>query len=151
MGTKFATDVLPLVMPLSLATSAATSLERLAALADAEAVWRSSLQFGDRITVVTRNSVYTLIAIENDVFIISGGWFDQQSASPARVAVAGCTCGGTAINRKIIAAPGLHLEFGNRVLTTEIQRVVVERFESLERATGLEPATLSLGSSDSTN
>ncbi len=134
-----------------------TSIERLASIKESDAVWRASLRWGDRVTVVTLNSVYTLIAIDHDSFIVSGGWFDRTSASPARVKVAGCTWGGTAINRKVIAAPGLHLELGNRVVTTQIQQVIFEPFDSsaepkdLERATGLEPATLSLGSSDSTN
>jgi hypothetical protein len=105
-------------------------LERLASISDEDGVWRSSLQWGDRVTIVTLNSVYTLIAMDNDSFIISGGWFDRSNASPAKVKVAGCTCGGTAINSKLIAAPGLHLELGNRVVTTQIQRVVVERFAS---------------------
>ena len=30
---------------------------------------------------------------------------------------------------KEIAAPGLHLELGNSVVTTQIQQVVLERFE----------------------
>ncbi len=106
------------------------SIERLANIDESAGVWRSSLQWGDRVTIVTLNSVYTLIATENNSFIISGGWFDRQCASPAVVKVAGCTCGGTAINQKLIAAPGFRLELGNRVLTTEIQQVVVERFDS---------------------
>jgi hypothetical protein len=106
-----------------------TSIERLASVDESAAVWRSSLRWGDRLTIVTLNSVYTLIAMENDSFIISGGWFDRKSASPARVKVAGCTCGGAAINRKLIAAPGLHLELENRLVTTVIQHVVLERQE----------------------
>jgi hypothetical protein len=105
------------------------SLERLATIDKTSGVWRSSLQWGDRLTVVTLNSVYTLIALEDDMFIISGGWFDRTNASPARVKVAGCTYGGAAINRKLIAAPGLHLELGNRLVTTEIQHVVLEPFQ----------------------
>jgi hypothetical protein len=109
---------------------ACSSLERLAAISERDAVWRSSLRWGDRVTVVTRNSVYRLIAIENDTFIVSGGWFERHGSSPVRVKVAGCTCGGAAINRRLIAAAGFHLELGNRVVTTEIQRVVVEPFEA---------------------
>lgn len=105
------------------------SIDRLTAVAESDGVWRSSLRWGDRLTVVTLNSVYTLVALEDNWFRISGGWFDRTSASPALVRVAGCTYGGSAINRRLIAAPGLHLELGNRVVTTEIQQVVVERFE----------------------
>ena len=106
-------------------------LERLANIEESAGVWRSSVQWGDRITVVTLNSVYTLTALENGSFIISGGWFDERRASPARVKVAGCTGGGTAINTKLVAAPGLHLELDNRVVTTEIQQVIVERLDPL--------------------
>ena len=113
--------------------SATNSLERLSSIDESAGVWRSSLQWGDRLTIVTLNSVYTLIAMGNDSFIVSGGWFDRQSASPALVKVAGCTCGGAAINQKLIAAPGLHLELGNRVVTTQIQQVVLERFEPTDQ------------------
>lgn len=99
-------------------------------MSESAGVWRSSLQWGDRLTIVTLNSVYTLVAMENNSFMISGGWFDRNCASPAVVKVAGCTYGGSAINRKLIAAPGLHLELGNRVVTTEIQQVILERFPS---------------------
>ena len=105
------------------------SIERLLSIEETDAVWRASVQWGDRLTIVTLNSVYTLIALGDDLFLISGGWFDRQNESPALVKVSGCTCGGAAINRHLIAAPGLHLELGNRVVTTEIQRAVHERFE----------------------
>ncbi|HUP47955.1 MAG TPA: hypothetical protein VNA04_04110 [Thermoanaerobaculia bacterium] len=105
------------------------SIERLAGVGASAGVWRSSLQWGDRVTIVTLNSVYTLITMDDDRFMISGGWFDRHRASPAVVNVAGCTCGGAAINRKLIAAPGLHLELGNRVVTTEIRQVTLERFQ----------------------
>lgn len=110
-------------------TRSQTSIERLASIDEASGIWRSSLQWGDRVTIVTLNSVYTLIAMEENSFIVSGGWFDRKSMSPARVKVAGCTCGGAVINQNLIAAPGLHLELGNRIVTTEIQQVVLERFE----------------------
>ena len=105
------------------------SIEKLASIEERAGVWRSSLRWGDRLTIVTLNSVYILIAMEDDSFIVCGGWFDRKAASPAVVKVAGCTFGGSVINRKLIAAPGLHLELGNRVVTTQIQQVVHERFE----------------------
>ena len=93
-----------------------------------EAVWRSAVQFGDRLTVVTRNSVYMLVALSDGRFIISGGWFERENAGPSVVYVAGCTYGGSAINHKIVAAPRLRLELGNGLVTTEIQHVIFERF-----------------------
>lgn len=109
--------------------TAGDAIERLSSVDEASAVWRSFVQWGDRLTIVTRNSVYRLIAIGDDSFLISGGWFDRRNESPAVVKVAGCTCGGAAINRQLLAAPGFHLELANRVVTTAIQQVVHERFE----------------------
>ncbi|HET7711621.1 MAG TPA: hypothetical protein VFL80_06800 [Thermoanaerobaculia bacterium] len=93
-------------------------------------ITRDSLQWGDRITIVTQNSIYVLTAGEDDKFVVSGGWFDRKELSPADVGVAGCTWGGSSINRNVIAAPGLCLEFGNGVVTTEIQRVTLTRYQS---------------------
>lgn len=97
-----------------------------------EGVWRSAVQWGDRIVVRTRNSVYTLHALEGGAFAVSGGWFDQESADHQVVTVAGCTWGGRAINERLLAAPGLFLEFGNGVVTTRIQRVDVVRAPSAQ-------------------
>lgn len=110
------------------------SIEMLSSLAESSGVWRSSVQWGDRITIITANSVYTLIAAEGDSFIVTGGWFERQSASPAVVKVVGCTFGGAVVNRKLIGAPGLHLELGNRLVTTKIQQVIHERFEASAQA-----------------
>jgi|SRR5579859_3342145 len=113
-----------------LSSSAFDAMNRLSNVEDTSgAVWRNEVNWGDRLTIVTRNSVYKLIAIEDDSFIISGGWFDAQNVSPATVKIAGCTCGGAVINRKLIAAPGFHLEVANRIVTTAIQQVVHERFD----------------------
>lgn len=90
-------------------------------------VRRRDLQCGDWLVVRTRNSVYTLLALEHDRFAVSGGWFDQQKVSPSRTTVTGCTWGGSAINQDIVASPGLCLEFGNRVMTSRIRRVEVVR------------------------
>ena len=92
-----------------------------------DGVWKSGLEWGDLVTVVTLNSVYTLCAIGDNQFMASGGWFDRRNSSPVVVTVNGCSWGGSAINRKLVAAPGLHLEFGNGVVTTPIQKVLVER------------------------
>ena len=88
-----------------------------------EGVRRLDLCSGDRVMVTTRNSLYTLWAIGDSHFLVWGGWFDRQGASPQRVSINGCTWGGSAIKQGIIAAPGLRLEFGNRVLTTPIRHV----------------------------
>ena len=69
---------------------------------------------------------------EDATYSISGGWFDSQGLSPARLSIAGCTWGGSVIKQDIVAACGLRLEFGNRVVTTRIREVRVVRSE--ERA-----------------
>ena len=91
------------------------------------AVHKNDLGCGDRVTVRTRNSVYSLWALGDGMFAVSGGWFDQQRSSPMTVSVNGCTYGGSVIRHDIVAAPGLFLEFGNNVSTTRIRDVRVER------------------------
>jgi hypothetical protein len=46
------------------------------------------------------------------------------------MAVHGCTWGGSAIKQDILAACGLHLEFGNTVRTTPIRQISVIRAEA---------------------
>jgi len=86
-------------------------------------VRKEDLRSGDLVMVRTRNSLYTLWALSGKYFWVWGGWFDRQGTSPQRVSINGCTWGGSAIKLDIVAAPGLLLEFGNRVLTTPIRHV----------------------------
>lgn len=92
-----------------------------------DTVRKRDLRHGDWIVVLTRNSAYSICFVGEDLYAVSGGWFDRQSEAPLTVAVNGCTWGGTAIKSDILAAPGLFLEFGNRVRTTRIQGVQVFR------------------------
>jgi hypothetical protein len=92
-----------------------------------DAVRKDDLQFGDRVIVRTRNSVYSLWSLGGDEFAVSGGWFDQNGPSPMKITVNGCTYGGSMIRYDVVAAPGLFLEFGNSVATTRIKEVRVER------------------------
>jgi hypothetical protein len=46
------------------------------------------------------------------------------------VTINGCTWGGTAIKRDIVAARGLRLEFGSTVLTTPIRNIQVIRAQA---------------------
>ena len=91
-------------------------------------VRKRELNFGDWVVVTTRNSTYSLRVLEGDRYSISGGWFDHEGLSPLRTTIAGCTWGGSAIKVDIVAACGLHLEFGNRVVTSVIQKVCVIPF-----------------------
>ncbi|MGH9367493.1 MAG: hypothetical protein ACRD3M_07445, partial [Thermoanaerobaculia bacterium] len=69
---------------------------------------------------------------------VRGGWFDRQKLSPVTTSIAGCTWGGSAIKNDIVAACRLHLEFGNRVLTSRIREVLVIRGGTQE-SQGLRP------------
>ncbi len=90
-----------------------------------EEVRRQDLHAGDRVLVTTRNSLYKIWVLDEGVYWVSGGWFDLQRISPQRIAINGCTWGGSAIKRDIVAALGLRLEFGNCVRTTRIRDVRV--------------------------
>jgi hypothetical protein len=92
-----------------------------------EAIRKADLHHGDRVLVATENSVYSIHVEEDGSYSISGGWFDRNGLSPASTSIAGCTWGGTAIKRDLVAARGLRLEFGNRVVTSTIREVRVIR------------------------
>ncbi len=93
-------------------------------------VRKRDLRRGDRVLVRTKNSLYTIWVLDEGLYWVWGGWFDRQGVSPQRVTINGCTWGGSAIKEDIVAARGLRLEFGNRVLTTRIQEASVIRTEA---------------------
>ena len=93
-------------------------------------VRKADLKFGDLVLITTRNSVYSIYVLENDFYLVSGGWFDRKGLSPAKIKITGCTWGGSIIKLDIIAACGLCLEFGNRVVTSTIQKVCIIRYGS---------------------
>jgi hypothetical protein len=90
-------------------------------------VRKEDLQFGDMVLITTRNSLYSIYVLDAENYLVSGGWFDRRGLSPVKASVAGCTWGGSIIKVDTLAACGLRLEFGNRVLTTTIQKVAVIR------------------------
>ena len=95
-----------------------------------EGIRRSDLRNGDWLVVETRNSRYSILALGDGRFCVTGGWFDREGMSPATVGISGCTFGGSAIMTDRVAVPGLRLEFGNRVVTTRIQSVRLIRADS---------------------
>lgn len=105
----------------------------------ARPVRKADLTRGSRVVVATENSVYSIEVLEDSTYSVRGGWFDRQGLSPARISIAGCTWGGTVIKNDIVAACGLHLEFGNRVVTTRIREVHVIR-DAAPDGRGLVPA-----------
>ena len=89
-------------------------------------VRKEELQFGDLVLITTRNSDYSVCVLEDDCYIVSGGWFARKGRSPMKVAITGCTWGGS-IKVDTLAACGLRMEFSNRVITTTIRKVRVIR------------------------
>ena len=104
------------------------SLESLASCAaSVDGVRAGDVQPGDWVIVRTKNSTYSLRANDDGTFDASGGWFSREEQSGTRLRVAGCTWGGSALLTRMIAAPGMFLEFANNVRTTRIREVRVLR------------------------
>ena len=95
-----------------------------------EAIRKADLRRGDCVIVATENSLYSIHVEDEGSYSVSGGWFDRNGLSPVVLSISGCTWGGTAIKRDLIAACGLRLEFGNRVVTSPIREVRVIRGEA---------------------
>ena len=90
-------------------------------------VKKSGVYPGDSVIIITRNSVYRLIALGNGQYRVSGGWFDKTGISHSVVTITGCSWGGSAIKVNSLAACGLSVEFGNGVITSTIRKIVVLR------------------------
>lgn len=118
---KQSTDILPLAHNLERIVEQAAGLLQ---------VRKDDLNFGDMVLITTRNSVYSIYVLDGGSYLVSGGWFDRKSLSPAKITIAGCTFGGRIIKSDIVAGCGLRLEFGNRVVTTPIQKACVVRLGS---------------------
>lgn len=86
-------------------------------------VYKSMLKVGDQIILKTNNSVYMIKVLENEQYIVSGGWFDKNNLTPTKTTIHGCTWGGSVIKTDIVAACGLHLEFGNKIVTSKIKKI----------------------------
>jgi hypothetical protein len=97
-----------------------------------EAIRKADLRRGDYVIVATENSLYSIHVEEEGSYSVSGGWFDRNGMSPVTLSISGCTWGGTAIKRDLVAARGLRLEFGNRVVTSPIRDVRVIRSDARE-------------------
>ena len=88
-------------------------------------VRRTDLNTGDQVFVLTANSRYHVRVAEDGWYHVTGGWFDRKSSAPVRTRIAGCTWGGSALKVDIVAACGLCLEFGNRVTTSPVRKIIV--------------------------
>ncbi|MGD2294719.1 MAG: hypothetical protein PVF22_02665 [Candidatus Aminicenantes bacterium] len=92
---------------------------------DLKIAYKSELDFGDTLIIQTRNSSYFIFVLGYDSYLVLGGWFDRKGMSPKKTSIAGCTWGGHILKTDIVAAGGLRLEFGNRVVTSRIKKIVV--------------------------
>ena len=93
-----------------------------------DGIWADDVEPGDRLVVHTQNSVYSLTVFPNGVFRVSGGWFSAQGLEDFEVRIVGCTWGGRAILTRLIAAPGMCIEFDNTVQTTSVREVHLFRY-----------------------
>ena len=91
-------------------------------------VRKAELHSGDRVLVRTANSTYSIRVLEDGIYSVSGGWFDRRGLSPLKTTITGCTWDRRAIKPDILTACGLHLEFGNGVVTSKIREIDVTRF-----------------------
>jgi hypothetical protein len=104
------------------------SLDDLVGAADRlDGLRKEEVAPGDRVLVATRNSVYALVANDDGSFEVSGGYYLRHFGHAVRMRVVGCSAGGRAIFTRMIAAPGLFLEFEDGTRTTRIQRVRRQR------------------------
>jgi len=104
-----------------------------------ESIRKADLRRGDQVVIQTENSVYRIQVQDEGAYSIRGGWFDRNGLSPTPISIVGCTWGGTAIKRDLVAACGLRLEFGNRVVTSRIREVRVIRRGEMPDIRGLRP------------
>lgn len=88
-------------------------------------VLKKDLSQGDWVLVRTLRSVYSIKVLGGGYYSVSGGYFDSRGDSPVRTTISGCTWGGSIIKVDVIAACGLCIEFGNRVITSIIQSAVI--------------------------
>lgn len=88
-------------------------------------VRKSSLCVGDWVFVKTVKSLYRIRVLGSGFYEVTGGWFEKKGLSPAQLRISGCTWGGSAIKIDLIAACRLRIEFGNRLITSPVQRIFV--------------------------
>lgn len=93
-------------------------------VAKANGVRREDMRPGDMVVLYTSNSVYRARQLPDGRFAVTGGWFDKHYSAEFVTSITGCTWGGKCINRQFVGSCGMRVEFGNRVITSVLQRVV---------------------------
>lgn len=95
------------------------------------ALYKSEVEIGDYIMVKTQNSIYKLQACSGREYLVNGGRFDRKKQSPIRTTITGCGLGSAFVKIDLIAACGLRIEFGNRVITSSIDTFVLFKSHNL--------------------
>jgi len=88
---------------------------------------KTDLLPGDTALIRTWNSVYMVRAVGDGTYVVSGGWFERKGKTNVRMAITGCTWGGSSIKTDVIAACGLCMEFSNRLITSPVRSYIVLR------------------------
>ena len=88
-------------------------------------VRKDELRFGDLILISTVNSTYSVYVLDDNYYLIFGGWLDRNGLSPTKIRINGCPWGGNIIKIDFVAACGLHMEFSNGLVTSKIREVTV--------------------------
>jgi hypothetical protein len=88
-------------------------------------VRKADLSPGDHFFVKTCNSLYDIQVLSEEMYCVTGGWFDKNGLSPMKTKITGCSWGASVIKTDIVAARGLRLEFGNRLSTSPIREVIL--------------------------
>lgn len=92
---------------------------------------KNDLKSGDQVFIFTGNSVYDIKKVDEKIYRVSGGWFDQNNISPCKISIRGCTWGGSIIHINLLAAIGLSIEFNNNLVTSPVSKIVVFKSEML--------------------
>ena len=95
-----------------------------------DGIWADDVEPGDWLVVHTQNSVYRITALGSGLFRVEGGWFAAHALESAEVRIVGCTWGGRAILTRLVAAPGMCIEFDNTVQTTSVRDVRLFRYDA---------------------
>jgi hypothetical protein len=94
-----------------------------------QTVDRQQLRPGDEINVITKSSLYQVRVLREDIFVVSGGWFDENRESPQRTRILGCSMDAKTINEDIVCAFGLHVHFDNGVVTSPVHKIELKRHQ----------------------
>jgi hypothetical protein len=101
--------------------------EEIAGLRYVKSVFRNQIAKEEIIYAYTFKHVYKIEAIKKNIFLVSGGWFDDHGPSPRKLNILGCFSPKTNESfQEYIAATGLCICFENNVVTSEIKKIMIK-------------------------